>query len=185
MIAMILFTGFLFTEKIFKSKNNIIDNSTIKNTVTFEKYSKSLQDLETTEEYTKLCTKLAEYAGCNNAYITSDKALVVANINGTYVATTVATNIYWIATETGNGESNLESLSIEDFGVFYTEYYCTDAGVKLGDIIPEKFVEKPCKLSSEVEKSLGYTTEEMVQIYISRFNFERDYSHSKFKTEPK
>lgn len=163
-----------------KTKEIITNTSNIE----FEKYQ-NFEALPTTQEYQELCKKLATFADCDQAYITCDNARVVQKVNGEYISTNVFTNIFWVWTESGFTTEN-ESYSLEDLGVIYTEYDCTTADTKNGYIIPEKNISKSCRLSPEVEKALGYTTEEIVDIYIRRFDVNREdyYPHSKFKTIP-
>ena len=160
-------------------------SSKIKTTpIAFEKYEE-FNNLQITSEYQNLCKKLAEYSNCDQAYITCDNARVVQKVNGEYVSTNIFTNIFWVWTEKGSATESA-SYSIEDLGVIYSEYDCTTADIKTGYIIPEKNIQKACRLSPEVEEALGYSTEEIVEIYIERFNVKEEdyYPHSKFKTIP-
>lgn len=186
-LATILFIVMLFGYLAILPITYLISNKTnTTNTpkITFEKYE-DFETLQTTKEYQELCKKLAAYAACDQAYITCDNARIVQKVNGEYISTNIFTNIFWVWTEKGS-ETESASYSLEDLGVIYSEYDCTTADIKTGYIIPEKNIQKACRLSPEVEEALGYSTEEIVEIYIRRFkvNEEDYYPHSKFRTIP-
>lgn len=175
----------LLEESVSEAKKATTTASeSVTKSITYEKYSKKLYELDTTEEYQLLCKKLAEYAGCDNAYIGSVPAKMVVNIDGEYVATNISTNIYWIVTEKSYEVDSEASMGTEDIGVFYAEYCCTDSSVPLNHIAPPNCVTQACRLTTEIETSLGYTTEEIIKIYNTRYNVESNrFTHEKFKTK--